>query len=162
MIMHQKYVIIARIIVIFVALFIIWLAILLIVKKHWIWLVIHAIVSFVLISFVLWFSLPMGCTSSIPCLWDGCTPWIDPICAINESLYKILHPFSKSTQDSDEYNYLIDWYKNQWYENLEEVYESEWYNEKYQECIDSYKGKRCGIPEEMCTLERLIDGKFCD
>ena len=138
--MHQKYIIIARIIVIFVALFVIGLAIFHIIKKHWIWLVIHAIISFVLVSFVLWFSSPMGCTSSIPCLWEGCTPWIDPVCATNEGLYKILHPFSKSKQ----------------------VYESEWYRNRYQECIDSYRGKRCWVPEQMCTLDRLISGNFCD
>ncbi len=160
--MHQKYIIIARIIVIFVALFVIGLAIFHIIKKHWIWLVIHTIISFVLVSFVLWFSSPMGCTSSIPCLWEGCTPWIDPVCATNEGLYKILHPFSKSKQDNDEYYYIIDWYKSQWYEDIEEVYESEWYRNRYQECIDSYRGKRCWVPEQMCTLDRLISGNFCD
>lgn len=67
-----------------------------------------------------------------------------------------------SNDMNEESDYIRQRYENQWFKNLNEIYKSDWYREKYQECIDSYKDKHCGIPEEMCTLDRLISGDFCN
>ena len=157
--MYQKYIIVARMIIIFVTLFIIGLTVFYIIKKHSGRLVVHLIISLFLVACVLFMSEESWyCKLFIPCDWNICKPKLDSFCATNQSMYNILHPLSKDTQISD----IETWHKNQWYNNLNEVYESDWYKEKYQECIDSYWGKRCWVPEQMCTLDRLISGNFCD
>ena len=65
-------------------------------------------------------------------------------------------------QESECLNNLTQWYKCQWFKDLDDVYWSNWYKEKYQECYYSYYGLDCGVPEEMCTINRLVSGKFCD
>lgn len=58
--------------------------------------------------------------------------------------------------------YLKQWYECQWFKDLNDIHWSKWYKDKYQKFYDSYYWLLCGAPEEMCTLERLISGEFCD
>ncbi len=82
-------------------------------------------------------------------------------CGLSFVWYLTYFAVNRSSDINKHSDYTTQRYKNQWYDNLEELYKSDWYREKYQECIDSYKDKHCGIPEEMCTLDRLISGNFC-
>ena len=57
--------------------------------------------------------------------------------------------------------YVKQLYKDRWYNSLHEVYESDWYKDRYQKCLDSYRGKWCGVPEDMCNLKRVFEGNWC-
>lgn len=65
-------------------------------------------------------------------------------------------------QEAECLNNLTQWYECQWFKDLNDIYWSKWYKKKYQECYDSYYGLLCGVPEEMCSIDRLVSGKFCD
>ena len=117
-------------------------------KKRWIIMIIAIILILTCIWWYFWYKnnklrwYNETCDSSWAddCLWGGSNR-------------------NKRRECSD---YLKQRYECQWFKNLDAIYKSKWYKQKYQECYDSYYGFFCGIPEEMCGITRLVSGKFCE